>query len=81
MSGHQWELTKYASRFTQKSVLLIAASRDTVAPPELHHTPLVEALQKAGTQQLHHHILDSDHGFSDRRVALARLILDWLNTL
>jgi hypothetical protein len=46
-----------------------------------HHVPLVEALEQCTAPNLTHTILDTEHGFSDKRIALAQTILDWLNTI
>jgi pimeloyl-ACP methyl ester carboxylesterase len=60
----------------QKSVLLVAGSRDTVSEPRRHHVPLATALKASpGFVEV---MLDSDHSFSDRRIALTRAVLGWL---
>jgi hypothetical protein len=62
-------------------VLLVAGQRDSGVVPFVHHTPLVNAFQAAGATRLTEVWLDSDHAFSDKRIALAQTLLDWLATL
>jgi pimeloyl-ACP methyl ester carboxylesterase len=76
--GDDWDLIRYAETLASRAVLLVAGSRDTVVPPKAHHTPLVKAMQNAGAQDLTHVILDADHAFSDKRIALARTVVAWL---
>ncbi len=77
-AGENWNLVKQTTALSQRSVLLIGGSRDQVAPVNIHYTPLVQALQNCNARDLTHLILDADHAFSDKRVALARTILSWL---
>jgi len=45
----------------------------------VHHAPLVSALAGAGASRVRAVTLDTDHAFSDRRIALAHLLVDWLD--
>jgi len=74
-----FDTMQLATVLSQLDVLLVAGERDEGVPPPLHHTPLVTLLEKKQAPKLTHTILDADHGFNDKRVTLARLILDWLN--
>jgi dipeptidyl aminopeptidase/acylaminoacyl peptidase len=76
--GERWDLLRQAPKMAHGSVLLVGGSRDMDAPVDKHHIPLVHALDVSGARQLRHVILDADHYFSDKRVALARTILSWL---
>jgi hypothetical protein len=58
-------------------VLLACGNRDGVAPPQLHHDPLVRAFRLAGAR-LTELRLDTDHGFVEARLELARILVDWL---
>lgn len=71
---------KYADTLSQLDVLLVAGERDDGVPPPLHHAPLVTLLERKNASRLSHTILDADHGFNDKRIALARLLLDWLES-
>jgi pimeloyl-ACP methyl ester carboxylesterase len=73
-----YDLTKRAPALAAKPVLLVAGSRDTVARPEQHHAPLAAAIAAQPGAQLSQLVLDSDHAFSDSRVALAHGVLDFL---
>ncbi|MCB9452475.1 MAG: alpha/beta fold hydrolase [Anaerolineaceae bacterium] len=79
--GGDWNLINYARVLAGRRLLLIAGERDDGTPPPIHHTPLVYALEKAGAEQLTHQLIDSDHSFNDRRIALARTVLDWLGAV
>ncbi len=79
--GDDWDLARLAGVLAGRPVLLVAASRDEGLPPEAHHAPLVKALRDAGSRQLTEVVLDSDHGYNDRRIALARTLLAWLQGL
>lgn len=68
-----WNLDAGAPRLEGRPVLLLAGSRDTDGPPELHYAPLREALAAAGVS-LEAHLLDSDHGFQNKRLEVACLI-------
>ncbi|MBU7027340.1 MAG: alpha/beta fold hydrolase [Theionarchaea archaeon] len=78
-NAEPWNLLNYTEQLSSHSLLLIGGSRDETAPIEMHHQPLVQALEHA--QTLTHAILDADHSFSDKRVTLARKILSWLESL
>ena len=77
--SEQWTLDHHLDRLSQPSVLLLGASRDTVAPPDFHHTPLVAALEQRAAPHVRSAMLHSDHAFSDTRVALASHLLTWLD--
>jgi pimeloyl-ACP methyl ester carboxylesterase len=69
-------LVTLAPALTGRPVLLIAGTRDTVAPPETNHDPLVEAY---GDARLTHHAWPTDHALADHRVALARAVIAFLD--
>jgi uncharacterized protein len=73
-----WSLTGQAAALATQRLYLIAAERDETVAPALHHHPLVAALGRAGAAHLRHETVATDHSFNDRRIALARLLLDWL---
>jgi uncharacterized protein len=77
-AGESWRLTRLAPLLAHRPVLLIAGSRDTVAPYDVHHGPVVAAFQEAPAERLEHHVFPTDHALSDHRVALARTILGFL---
>jgi pimeloyl-ACP methyl ester carboxylesterase len=71
--GPEWRLTDLARRLADRRVLLIGATRDTAAPAEQHHLPLVEAYKNA-----EHRLFPTDHALSDHREELAEAILAFL---
>lgn len=73
-----FDIMPLAKTLCELDVLLVAGERDDGVPLSLHHTPLVYMLERKNAEQLTHVILDADHGFSDKRIALARTLLDWL---
>jgi len=73
-----WDLRALAPALAGRPVLLVGADRDTDTPLDLHYTPLAAALAAVPAIALTTHVLDADHLFSGRRVALARLLLAWL---
>lgn len=60
------------------TLLLVAGTRDVVVPIDDNHAPLATALDEAGAQNVTSVILDADHGFSDKRIALTRALVSWL---
>lgn len=62
----------------EHTLLLVAGTRDTVVPIDDNHAPLARALDQAGAQNVTSVILDADHGFSDKRIALSRALVSWL---
>ncbi|MHA1982703.1 MAG: alpha/beta hydrolase family protein, partial [Candidatus Hodarchaeales archaeon] len=54
---------------------------DDVVPISHHHNPLTEAIKGKNAKHLTDVIIDGDHVFSDKRIALAKTILFWLNSL
>lgn len=77
--GATWDLRRHVEAVRERPVLLVAGSRDGVAPPSLHHEPLVRSFRHAGVVHLTERTFDTDHAFSDKRVGLARTLLFWLD--
>jgi pimeloyl-ACP methyl ester carboxylesterase len=69
----------YLSCLSKKSLLIVSGSRDVVVPAKTQIEPLVNALKDQNPKDLTYEVIESDHSFSDRRIALARTILSWLN--
>ena len=66
-----------SDRLQEKSVLVIAGDRDSVLPPPVFHEPLVGHYAASSEIDLEHHVLPGDHSFSESRIALSRVIIDW----
>jgi uncharacterized protein len=76
-AGDSWRLAGLTPRLADRPVLLVGTSRDTVAPHELHHDPVVARYEVIG-EHLEQHVFATDHALSDHRVTLARTILGFL---
>ena len=74
----RWDTTQTAAKLATRPVLLVAGVRDSVTPPPLHHDPLVAALGAAGSTKTQSVVLDTDHAFSDKRVALTHAVVEWV---
>lgn len=72
--GDEWALARSAPALRTRPVLLL----DNTA--NASHAPLADALRKAGNARVATHVWPTDHSFSDRRVGLARTVIDWLRT-
>jgi uncharacterized protein len=77
-NARRFDLLQRAGALSKKPVLLVAGSRDTVAKPEQNHTPLAAAIAAQPGARLTQVVLDSDHAFSDARIALTHAMLDFL---
>ncbi|MEJ3653067.1 alpha/beta fold hydrolase [Actinomycetes bacterium KLBMP 9759] len=73
-----WELTALVPALRDRAVLLLAAEHDEDAPVRLHHEPLVAAFEGDHAGRFAHHVLPTDHAFSDHRQALAGIVCDFL---
>lgn len=61
-----------------RPLLLVAGARDEVTPVATQHEPQLAALRAAGAPLLEERRLDDDHAFSGSRIALARILVDFL---
>lgn len=75
-----WDLITFSKKLADKNILMVGAEFDTTAPVEMHHKPLAEALKKAGCDNLEDHILKTGHSFSDKRIKLTEIVINWLNS-
>jgi alpha/beta superfamily hydrolase len=76
-----FDLMAKTDALADRAIMLVAGERDTIAPPGKYHWPLVNALAAQEAKQLRQVVLDDDHHFLDSRIALARAIVQWLDTL
>lgn len=76
-----WNLINYLDKLVGKNLLIIGAKFDTTAPLDIHHRPLVAALKQAESKNVKEIIIETEHSFSDKRIALARIISDWLKEI
>ena len=71
-NAERWDVLRYAPALRDRRVLLIGSAF------RAEHDSLVEALGGPKAPRLTAHWWPTDHSFSDRRIALARAIVDWL---
>jgi dipeptidyl aminopeptidase/acylaminoacyl peptidase len=79
--GPEWDLEQRAVNLARRPLFIAAGSRDAEVPLARHHQPMVDALHRAGASRLTVRVWDTDHAFSDHRLALARATIDWLGSL
>jgi pimeloyl-ACP methyl ester carboxylesterase len=73
----QWNYVEYASLLKTRPVLVLECKdRNT-----LDNQAMAEALRKAGSTQVTEKYTETDHTFSDHRIALQVAVLEWLNSL
>lgn len=74
----KWNLLSKVEKLKNHSILMIAGTNDTVANVDENHKVLVNELKEHNAVNLKEVILDTSHDFSDKRIALAKEILCWL---
>jgi hypothetical protein len=79
-NADRFDTTRRAKALATRPVLLVAGSRDAVTPASVHHDPLVAAFAAAGAKHTRSVVLDADHAFSDKRIALAHAVVEWIGT-
>ncbi len=72
-----FSLQSLAPRLAGKSVLLVAADKDSDVRPENHYFPLVAAYEAEPEIDLTVRLLSGDHSFSWTRIELMRVVLAW----
>jgi len=74
---NHWDLLSDESRYSGKRILLVMASGDEVAVPEIHQVPVARAI--GGTEGEKTIVsLSCSHDFSEKRVALAEALYERL---
>lgn len=77
-NSEKWNLINRIPTLIKKNLLIVGAKYDTIAMNEIHHTPLVQSLNKAGAANLEVALLEAGHSFSDRRIELTNKVTNWL---
>lgn len=77
----EWNLINYLEKLSNKHLLIIGAKFDATAPIDIHHKPLMGALKMNNSKNVKEIILETGHSFSDKRIALARIISEWLSEI
>jgi len=73
----EWSLPKFAPGLGKRPVLLVT-SEDRLAPTS---DALATALREDGNQHVTQAHFDTDHSYSEKRIALEEAVLAWLATL
>jgi len=72
-----WDYVRWADALRARPVLLVEADDQNRADMEA----LAGALRQKGAVALDHVAVATDHGFSDHRIALQTIVLEWLGKL
>jgi len=73
-NSETWTLPHHAAELSGRTILLLDNNRNA------GHAKFVASLKQAGAKHLTEEVWTTDHTFSDRRIALARRVLDWLRS-
>ncbi len=73
-----WSPVDRPEGYDGKRILLVGGTRDADTPLDVNHAPLFEALT-ALEIEVEEKVFESDHSFSDRRIALARTVVEFLD--
>jgi hypothetical protein len=76
-----FNLNYFADELAEKNLLIIRSKFDTLAPAEFHHLPFIQALRNSNAKNLIDITIDSGHSFSDSRIKLSRILLNWMNKI
>jgi pimeloyl-ACP methyl ester carboxylesterase len=73
-NAERWDVTAHARALSDRPILVVGSTF------RADQDALAAALREAGARRLTAFTWSTDHSFSDRRVALARAVLDWLKS-
>jgi len=73
-NAERWDATAHARALSDRPILLVGATF------KADQDSLVAALNRAGARRVTALAWDTDHSFSDRRIALARAVTGWLRS-
>ncbi len=73
----EWRYADYAEALKNRPALILEAKDGNTAD----NKAMAEALRKAGDTQVVEKYMETDHSFSDHRIALEAAILEWLQSL
>jgi uncharacterized protein len=77
--AHEYDYFAQAPSFGDRAVLLVGATRDSPDEGVAVHEQMGAALRKAGGTHVTVTQFEDDHPFSNHRLALAKLLTDWLD--
>ena len=73
-NAETWTLPRHAAQLSGRTILLLDNNRNA------GHAGFVASLRQAGAKHLTEEVWNTDHTFSDRRIALAHKVLEWLHS-
>jgi len=73
----EWDYVQWADALRTRPVLLVEADDQNRADMEA----LASALREKGSARLEQKVVATDHSFSDHRIALQTIVIDWLQQL
>jgi len=73
----KWNYVTYANALKNRPLLIIEAKDGNTADNQA----LAEAVRKAGDGHVTEKLMDTDHVFSDHRIALQAAVIEWLQSL
>jgi hypothetical protein len=76
--SEEFDILGRAGTLKDRSILMVKAESDKTAIPDVHHEILLEAFKEAGVRDLTEISLDTGHQFLGKRIALQRVIRDWI---
>lgn len=77
-SAAELDTRGFGPGLANKSVFMVVGEQDTITTPRDMFEPVVAAYGKVPGLKLEHHTISGDHSFSWSRIALTRLVLQWL---
>ena len=75
--GSEWNYVDYAEKLEARPTLVLEANDRNTAD----NKAMAEALRKAGNTRVMEKYMETDHSFSDHRIAVQVAILEWLQSL
>lgn len=71
-----FDLEKKAEALSKIPLLIVTADRDEISVPKRHGKRLFEAISAFGRNMAVYKTIDSNHGFTDRRIELINIVAD-----
>ena len=80
-NSSKWNLLSYVQELSKKNFYMISAEYDQTAPDELHYKPLFNIFNKVSPGKKYTELIKSGHGFTNKRIELARRVINWLQAI
>lgn len=76
--NEEFNVLNITEKLNGHSVLIIGAAKDAVSQIDQHYLPIINNLKQANVN-FKNILIDTDHSFSNKRIALAQELLKWLH--